>query len=127
MTRSAPPTKAASARRKTRAASAPSQPAPMKFLVSEENGGGYYWTIVADGGETLVRSASFASCEEAKQAARIVHAGASSASFENRSGDAPLIDLRARRGHVSARDASDAERWLEGASEPSGPSASPNG
>lgn len=56
----------------------------MEFLIFEDNGGDYHWTIVADGGETLVRSASFRSYEDAKQAAGIVHRGASQASFEDR-------------------------------------------
>jgi uncharacterized protein YegP (UPF0339 family) len=85
----------------------------MKFLVFEDNGGGYHWTIVAASGETLVRSASFASYQDAKQAARIVHAGAASASFEHRAGDTPPVDLVARRDTRVARDGLDAERWLD--------------
>ena len=54
----------------------------MTFLIDEDNGGGYHWTIVADGDETLVRSAGFASYQQAKQAAGIVHRGASRASLD---------------------------------------------
>jgi uncharacterized protein YegP (UPF0339 family) len=85
----------------------------MSFLVFEDNGGGYHWTIVADSGETLVQSASFGSYEEAKQAARIVRGGASSAPFEDRAGDTPPVDLVARRDAAMARDNLDAERWLD--------------
>ncbi len=85
----------------------------MKFLIFEDNGGGYHWTIVAGSGETLVRSASFASYEEAKQAARVVHAGAASASFEHLAGDTPPVDLLARREKRMVRDDLDAERWLD--------------
>lgn len=46
--------------------------------VVEDNGGGYRWTIVAGTGETLAQSASFATYEDARQAARIVHGGFSS-------------------------------------------------
>ena len=120
MTRSAKATQTGSAKRKAPAAvRAVPEPASMKFLVVEENGGGYHWAIVAGGGEALGQSASFASYEEAKQAARVVHGGTSSASFEDDSGDAlPAgdavpVDLRARRAHVTAPDALDAERWLD--------------
>ncbi len=89
----------------------------MTFLVYEDNGGSYHWTLVADGGEILVRSAGFGSYEEAEQAAGIVHRGASRASFEQRPAAAPPVDLPARRHAVTARDRLDAERWLdEGAS-----------
>lgn len=85
----------------------------MRFVVFEDNGGDYHWTIVADGGETLAQSARFGSNEEAKRAARIVYHSASSASFEDRSGRTPRIDLPARRDAATARDRLDAERWLD--------------
>lgn len=112
MRRSAHITQLGSANNDARAAPS-SPPAPMKFLVFEDNGGGYHWTIIARGGETLVRSASFASYEEAKQAARIVHGGVASASFEDRASGAPLIAISATRDAATARDALDAERWLD--------------
>ena len=89
------------------------KPASLKFVVVEDNGGGYHWTIVADGGETLVRSASFESYEDAKQAAGIVHRGASRAAFEQGSDNPRLVDLPARRNAVSARDRLDADRWFD--------------
>ena len=114
MTRSTPLTQAVDAIRKARAAeNAGPEPASMKFVVFEDNGGGYHWTIVAASGETLVRSASFASYEDAKQAARTVHAGAGSASFEHLAGDRPPVDLAARRETRAARGDPDAERWLD--------------
>ena len=114
MTRAAPVTQAVSAMRKTPATpdSLP-EPASMTFLIYEDNGGGYHWTIVAPSGEILVQSASFASYEEAKQAAGIVQRGASRASFEHRLGDSPPVDLPARRNGVTAGDRMDAERWLD--------------
>jgi uncharacterized protein YegP (UPF0339 family) len=114
MTRSAPLVQAVTPRRKARAAAgAASNPASMRFLVFEDNGGGYHWTILASSGETLVRSASFATYEDAEQAARVVHAGAASASFEHLGGDAPPVDLAARRETAVVRDDLDAERWLD--------------
>jgi uncharacterized protein YegP (UPF0339 family) len=95
------------------AANAAPHPASMKFLVFEDNGGGYRWMIVAGTGETLVRSESFASYEDARHAAGVVHAGAASASFEHLAGDTPPVDLVARRDERMARDDLDAERWLD--------------
>jgi uncharacterized protein YegP (UPF0339 family) len=86
------------------------EPASMTFLIHEDNGGRYHWTIVADGGETLLRSASFGSYERANGAAGIVHRGASQASFEDRSDEPPPIDLRGRRDASGAPDRLDAER-----------------
>jgi uncharacterized protein YegP (UPF0339 family) len=112
MTRAAQVTQAMSAMRKARAApSSLPEPASMAFLIYEDNGGGYHWTIVADGGETLMRSASFRSYEDAKQAAGIVQRGASRAAFEQGSESPPSVDLHARRN--AARDHLDAERWLD--------------
>jgi uncharacterized protein YegP (UPF0339 family) len=114
MTRAAQVTQAVSAMRRARAApSSWPEPASLTFLIYADNGGGYHWTIVADGGDTLVRSVSFGSYEEAEQAARIVHRGASRASFEDRSSEPPPVDLPARRDAATARDRLDALRWLD--------------
>lgn len=114
MTGSTRLTQAVDAIRKVRAAeNALTEPASLTFVVFEDNDGGYHWTIVTATGETLVRSASFASHEEAKQAARIVHAGAATASFEHLAGDTPPVDLAARRDARRVRDDLDAERWLD--------------
>lgn len=98
MTRSTQLTQATNADRKTRAvAGARPEPASMSFLVVEDNGGGHHWMLLDASGETLAQSASFATREDARQAARIVHRGAASASFEHLAGDAPPVDLAARR------------------------------
>ncbi len=82
MTRSTRVAHAVTALRKARAAdSALSEPVSKTFLVFEDNSGGSHWRIVA-GDETLARSATSASYEEAKQAALIRRDGASSASFD---------------------------------------------
>jgi uncharacterized protein YegP (UPF0339 family) len=117
MTRSAQPTQAGTPRRKARAtARALSKPTSMRFLVFEDNGGGYHWTIVAASGESVVQSASFASYEDAEQAARVVRAGAASASFEHladATGATAPVDLAAPGQSGVARDDLDAERWLD--------------
>ena len=116
MTRATHVTQAVSAMRKAQAAPSSSpEPESLTFLIYEDNGGGYHWRIVADGGETLVRSASFGSYEDANQAAGIVHRGASRATFEHGSDNPPPADLPARRHRITVtlRDRLDAERWLD--------------
>jgi uncharacterized protein YegP (UPF0339 family) len=56
-------------------------PASMEFLSFEDNAGAFHWAIVAATGDRLVPSATFASYEEAKRAARVVRSGAVSAPF----------------------------------------------
>jgi uncharacterized protein YegP (UPF0339 family) len=114
MTRRAKATRAVAQNGSARAAArALREPAAMKFVLFEDNAGGYHWTIVAASGETLVQSASFASHEEAKQAARVVHGGAATASLEPLAGDIPPVELVAGRTTRTARDDLDAERWLD--------------
>src|SRR5437763_12793418 len=63
-------------------------PASMEFLIFEDNGGSYHWTIVAGDSATLARSGSFGSYEDAERAAQHVRDGGPSALFERR-GDGP--------------------------------------
>jgi uncharacterized protein YegP (UPF0339 family) len=115
MTRAEQVSHAVSALRKARAApSSVSEPASMTFLIDEDNGGAYHWTIVTDDSdEILVRSAGFGSYEQAQQAAGIVHHGNLRALFARRSDVPPPVDLPARPDAATARDGSDAERWLD--------------
>ena len=83
----------------------------MEFLIVEDNGRAYRWTIVAGDGATLAWSGRFASYDAAEKAANVVRDGAASARFERRAGKASPVDLGARRSAKS--DASDAERWLD--------------
>ncbi len=78
--------------RKRRARTTPEpepDPPAVRFVIYEDNGGGYYWTITSATGEVLARSAEFATYEEANQAAGIVHRGAATASFERGSSTSP--------------------------------------
>jgi uncharacterized protein YegP (UPF0339 family) len=120
MTRAAQVTQAVSATRKEavsatrKARAAPSslpETASMTFLIFEDNGGAYHWTIVASDGATLVRSAGFASYEDAERAANRVRDGAASAPLEHRAASARPVDPSARR--AATGDAADAERWLD--------------
>lgn len=83
---------------------------PMGLLVFEDNGGSYYWTIVAGDGATLARSEGFPSRADAELAAQRVRSGAASARFE-REDEASPVDLIAR--DCDASDDTDAERWLD--------------
>jgi uncharacterized protein YegP (UPF0339 family) len=83
----------------------------MEFLICEDNGGDYYWTIVAAHGAILARSGGFASYDDAEEAAQNVRAGATSALYEDRALGADLVDL-VTRGDATSDD-SDAERWLD--------------
>ncbi|HEY3776283.1 MAG TPA: hypothetical protein VGL69_25025 [Solirubrobacteraceae bacterium] len=59
----------------------------MEFLIVEDNGGDYHWTLQDRDGTSLARSQSFASYERTEDAARVVLAGAGSARLEARAGD----------------------------------------
>lgn len=94
MTRAAQVAHAVSAMQKAREDSSPvPEPASLAFLIYQSNGGGYHWTIAVDGGQILAQSASFASYEEARQAAGTVQHGASRASFPDCSSGLPLPNL----------------------------------
>jgi len=86
--------------------------AAMELHVFEDNGGRYRWTLVAATGEQLARSPSFASHEDARNAASRVRNGAGSARLEGHEAPALPVDLTARR-EAAAREESDPERWLD--------------
>jgi hypothetical protein len=100
------------ARRAPRRAKVVPGSAELEFLVFEDNGGDYRWTIVDGAGERLVQSGSFAFYDEAERAACVVRDKAGSAQLERRARDDSPIDLAARRDAGSGDD-SDAERWLD--------------
>jgi uncharacterized protein YegP (UPF0339 family) len=83
----------------------------MEFLVFQDNGGRYRWMVVAASGEQLTQSLSFASYDDARDAAARVRDGAGSARLEGHEAALP-VDLSARR-EAAARDVLDAERWLD--------------
>jgi uncharacterized protein YegP (UPF0339 family) len=88
--------------------------AVITFAVFEDNGGDYRWKIVDGGGESLAQSGTFASYDDARKAASVVHDGARTARF----GHPPAADLAAR-GETArvlddfVLDDSDAGRWLD--------------
>ena len=67
--------------------------ASMEFLIVEDNGGKYHWTLLDRTGNSLARSPRFASHGQAEDAACIVLAGAGSARFERRAGTASSVDV----------------------------------
>ena len=85
MTRAAQVTQAMSAMRDARATpSSLPDPPSMAFLVYEDNGGDYHWTLLGRDGTSLARSGSFASYERTEDAARVVLAGVGSARLDPR-------------------------------------------
>ncbi len=54
----------------------------MEFLIVEDNGGDYHWTLMDRDGNSLGRSPSFALYEHAEDAARVVRDGAGSARLD---------------------------------------------
>ena len=86
-------------------------PESIEFLIFEDNGGDYHWTIVAADGATLARSGDFASYADAQYAAQHVRNGAASAPLQHRAASAPPVELTAWRS--ATRDTADAERWLD--------------
>ena len=83
--------KARTGTRARRGALVASESAPMHFLISEDNGGDYHWTLLDRNSNSLARSPSFASYQDTESAAGVVLAGAGSARFERRvKTDSPL-------------------------------------
>jgi uncharacterized protein YegP (UPF0339 family) len=70
-----------------------SESAPMEFLIAEDNGGKYHWTLLDRAGESLARSPRFVSYEQAENAAGVVLAGAGSARLERRAATDSSVDL----------------------------------
>jgi uncharacterized protein YegP (UPF0339 family) len=67
-----------------RGAEGASESASMEFLIVEDNGGKYHWTLLDREGNSLARSPRLVSYEQAEDAARVVLAGAGSARLERR-------------------------------------------
>jgi uncharacterized protein YegP (UPF0339 family) len=105
------PKKSHAARQLARRPAEVNLPASMEFLIYQDNGGAYHWSIVTDDGAIIGQSGDFASYDDAKQAARQVRDGAASARFELRATETLPVALIARR--VASSDNSDAERWLD--------------
>jgi uncharacterized protein YegP (UPF0339 family) len=72
-------------------------PASLAFVIYEDNGGDYHWTIVAGDGATVAPSGSFASHHDAERAAHHVRDGAASALFERLADGGRPAELSARR------------------------------
>jgi uncharacterized protein YegP (UPF0339 family) len=81
--------KAHAGTRANRGAVGASESVPMQFLIVEDNGGDYHWTLLDRNGDSLARSASFTSYERTEDAARVVLAGAGSARLDHRAAATP--------------------------------------
>jgi uncharacterized protein YegP (UPF0339 family) len=61
---------------------AASESVSMEFLIVEDNGGEYHWTLLDREGKSLARSLRFPSYGRAEDAARVVLAGSGSARLD---------------------------------------------
>jgi uncharacterized protein YegP (UPF0339 family) len=85
-------TATANARRAThvaRRAADPSDMGTIKFLIHEDNHGEHRWEIVGSRGERLAQSVSYATRDDAEQAARSVRDLAGAALFETNDAGLP--------------------------------------
>ena len=105
------PKKSGATRQRARRPADANVPAPMEFVIFEDNGGCYHWRLRAGDGAIFAQSGSFGSYDDAEQAARLVRSGAVSARFAFRAAESLPVDLSARRD--ASRENSDAERWLD--------------
>lgn len=76
----------------SRGAEGASESASMEFLIVEDNGGKYHWTLLDREGNSLARSPRFVSHEQAEDAARVVLAGAGSARLDRRAASTSQLD-----------------------------------
>jgi len=65
----------------------------MEFIIVEDNGGHYHWTLLDRDGNNLARSSSHASHEDAEDAALVVLAGAGSARLDRRAATDSSLDI----------------------------------
>jgi uncharacterized protein YegP (UPF0339 family) len=84
----------------------------MEFVIVEDNGGAYHWTVLGSSGESLGQSSRFASYQEAEDAAHFVRGGAGSARLERRAAVIPIVEVARPDTPVVSHD-SDGERWLD--------------
>ena len=77
----------------SRGREAASESASMEFLIVEDNGGKYQWTLLDREGNRLARSPRLVSHEQAEDAARVVLAGAGSARLDGRVATHSSVDV----------------------------------
>jgi tRNA U34 2-thiouridine synthase MnmA/TrmU len=77
----------------------------MEFLIVEDNGGHFHWTVLDRDGNNLGRSPSYASHEDAEDAALVVLAGAGSARLDRRAAtNSPLDSSSKTKVPTTARN-----------------------
>jgi uncharacterized protein YegP (UPF0339 family) len=59
----------------------------MRFVIVEDNGGSYHWTILGAGGDSVARSPGYTSYGKAERAAHDVRDSAASARLDERGVD----------------------------------------
>jgi uncharacterized protein YegP (UPF0339 family) len=82
----------------------------MEFLIVEDNGGHFHWTLLDRDGNNLARSPSHASHEDAEDAALVVLAGAGSARLDRRAATDSSLDIPSKtKVRTTARNGAGAE------------------
>jgi uncharacterized protein YegP (UPF0339 family) len=74
----------------------------MEFIIVEDNGGDYHWSILDLDGNNLAWSPSFTSYERAEDAAGVVLAGVGSARLDRRVAPESSLDIRNKNPSRSA-------------------------
>ncbi len=82
----------------------------MEFLIVEDNGGHFHWTLLDRDGNNLARSPSHASHEDTEDAALVVLAGAGSARLDRRAATDRSLDIPSKtKDPTTARNGDGAE------------------
>ena len=81
----------------------------MEFLIVEDNGGDFHWTLLDRDRNSLGRSPSFASYEQAEAAACVVLADAGSARLDRRATNGGSLDIPETNLPITATKADGAE------------------
>jgi uncharacterized protein YegP (UPF0339 family) len=92
------------------------EPVSMEFLIVEDNGGHFHWTLLGRDGNNLARSPSYASHEDAEDAALVVLAGAGSARLDRRAATDSSLDVPSKtKVPTTARNGDRAEGRVKAA------------
>jgi hypothetical protein len=99
-----------------RGAGVASNSVSMEFLIVDDNGGDYHWTLLDRDDNSLARSPSFGSYEDAEDAARVVLAGAGSARLDRRAANGGSLDTPNKTSvPTTVKHVGGAEKRLRGA------------
>jgi uncharacterized protein YegP (UPF0339 family) len=91
-----------------------SESVSMEFVIVEDNGGDYHWTLLDRDGNDLARSPSFVSYHDAEDAARVVLDGVGSARLDRRAAIDRSLDIPSKtKASRTAKNVDGAEGRFE--------------